>query len=114
MINSHPGEFAALVTAFLWTITALAFEAAGKRVGSLVVNLLRLGIALILSIIFMSFYRGMVLPFDASAHSWLWLSLSGLVGLVFGDFLLFRAFIVIGARISMLMMASVPPFTALL
>jgi drug/metabolite transporter (DMT)-like permease len=113
MIHSHPGEWAALLTAFFWTITALAFESAGKRVGSLVVNLLRLSIALILSMIFLSIFRGRALPLDAPAHAWFWLSASGLVGLVGGDFLLFRAFIVIGARISMLIMASVPPLTAL-
>jgi drug/metabolite transporter (DMT)-like permease len=56
----------------------------------------------------------MFLPLDASIHAWVWLSLSGLIGLVWGDFMLFRAFIVLGARISMLIMASVPPLTALI
>jgi len=114
MFGTHTGEVAALLTAFFWTITALAFEAAGKRVGSLVVNLLRLCIGLLLLSIFTLIVRGMLLPLDASMHAWVWLSLSGLVGLVWGDFLLFRAFIVLGARISMLIMASVPPFTALI
>ena len=38
----HPGEIAALLTAVFWTITALAFEAASRKIGSMVVNLLRL------------------------------------------------------------------------
>ena len=42
MIDSYQGELAALLTAFFWTITALAFESASKKVGSLSVNLLRL------------------------------------------------------------------------
>jgi drug/metabolite transporter (DMT)-like permease len=113
MFGSHTGELAALLTTFFWTFTALAFEAAGKRVGSLVVNLLRLAIGLSLLTIFTKIVRGTFLPFDATGHAWLWLSLSGVVGLVWGDFLLFRAFIVLGARISMLIMASVPPLTAL-
>lgn len=43
------GELAALGTAFCWAGTALAFAAAGRRIGSLVVNLLRLlcGLALL-------------------------------------------------------------------
>ena len=32
------GEWAALLTAIFWTVTALSFESAGKRIGSLVVN----------------------------------------------------------------------------
>jgi len=40
--------------------------------------------------------------------------MSGLVGFVLGDLFLFRAFILIGARISMLIMALVPPITALI
>jgi len=39
---SHLGEFAALLTAMFWTVTALAFEAASRRIGSMAVNLLRL------------------------------------------------------------------------
>jgi drug/metabolite transporter (DMT)-like permease len=40
--------------------------------------------------------------------------MSGLIGFVLGDLFLFRAFILIGARISMLIMAMVPPLTALM
>jgi drug/metabolite transporter (DMT)-like permease len=43
-----------------------------------------------------------------------WLSLSGLVGFTLGDLFLFRAFVVVGARISMLMMTLVPLFTTVL
>ncbi|MBN1349698.1 DMT family transporter [candidate division KSB1 bacterium] len=114
MLLSRPGEFAALMTAVFWTITALAFEAAGKRVGSLVVNLLRLLFGFIFLSAYVLLFRGMLLPLDASAENWLWLSLSGVIGLAIGDLLLFRAFIAIGARISMLIMAAVPPITAII
>jgi drug/metabolite transporter (DMT)-like permease len=63
--------------------------------------------------LFALFYRGLLLPVDAPGHAWLWLTLSGLVGFVFGDLCLFQAFVVIGARISMLLMALSPPMTAL-
>ncbi|NIM20273.1 MAG: EamA family transporter [Candidatus Latescibacteria bacterium] len=113
-MESYLGEFAALATAFFWTVTALAFEAAGKRVGSLSVNVIRLCIGFVFLSVCLYAFRGSAFPVDASAHAWLWLSISGLVGLVLGDFLLFKAFIRIGSRISMLIMASVPPLTALI
>lgn len=113
MIN-HPGELAALLTAVFWTITALAFEAASRKIGSMVVNLLRLIAGFCFLTLFVFFYRGMLLPTDASPHAWLYLVLSGLIGFVFGDLCLFQAFVVVGARISMLLMALAPPMTALI
>ena len=56
----------------------------------------------------------MLLPLDATANAWIWLSASGLVGFVIGDLFLFQAYLEIGARISMLIMSLVPPITALL
>ncbi|HBT17613.1 MAG TPA: EamA family transporter, partial [Firmicutes bacterium] len=44
-MNSHIGELAALTTAICWTFNAIAFESAGKKVGSLSVNYLRLFVA---------------------------------------------------------------------
>lgn len=106
------GEIAALLTAVFWTVTSMAFESAGKKVGSLAVNLIRLVIAFFIYAIYTQVTRGMWFPFDAGAERWLWLILSGLVGFVIGDLFLFQAFVVIGARISMLIMAMTPPFTA--
>jgi drug/metabolite transporter (DMT)-like permease len=107
------GQVAALVTAICWTITPITFEAAGKRVGSLSVNFIRLIIAFMLIGVFTTFTRGMFLPLDASASAWLWLSISGVIGFVLGDLFLFEAFVLIGSRISLLIMAVVPPITAL-
>ncbi len=112
-MNAHFGEIAALLTAVFWTITALAFESASKKIGSLVVNILRLSIALIFLSIYTWFSRGLFFPSDASMHGWLWLALSGLVGFVIGDLLLFQAYVVIGARISMLFMSLAPPIAAI-
>jgi len=112
-LNSHTGEFAALLTTVFWTITALSFETAGKRIGSLHLNLLRLGLAMFLLAGFSWINRSMPFPLDATAHQWTWLSLSGFVGFVIGDFCLFQAFIIIGARVSMLLMTLAPPIAAL-
>jgi drug/metabolite transporter (DMT)-like permease len=108
----HAGEIAALGTAACWTVSSLAFEAAGRRAGSLAVNLIRLVMAVFLLGAFTWATRGLPLPLDASAHAWLWLGLSGLVGFTIGDLCLFRAFVVVGARVSMLLMTLVPVLTA--
>lgn len=109
---AHAGEITSLLTAIFWTVTALAFEAAGKRIGSLAVNLLRLIAGFFFLSIFTWFYRGFLFPTDASAETWFYLVLSGLIGFVLGDLCLFQSFVVIGARVSMLLMALSPPMTA--
>lgn len=113
MIHSHAGELSALVAALFWTFTAIAFEAAGKRIGSVTVNLLRLFMAFIFLGIFTFFSRGHFFPAGASAHNWIWLSVSGFVGFVLGDLFLFRAYVIVGARISMLIMSLAPPIAAI-
>lgn len=113
-MESKIGELAALATAFCWTITALAFESASKKVGSIAVNIIRLVMALVLLSLFSWFSRGLIFPIDADAHTWYWLILSGLIGFVIGDLFLFEAFARIGSRISMLIMTLVPPITAIL
>lgn len=112
-MSSHLGEFAALLTTVLWTVTALAFEAASKRIGSMHVNILRLGMAAVFFSVFSFFYRGMILPFDADMHTWIWLALSGIVGFIIGDYCLFQAYVITGARVAMLMMTLAPIFAAL-
>jgi drug/metabolite transporter (DMT)-like permease len=112
--SAHLGELAALTTAVCWAGSSLAFTRAGRRIGALALNLIRLGLALVFSALLGLLMRGLPLPTDASAEQWGWLSLSGLVGFVFGDLCLFRAFVLLGPRIAMLLMATAPPMTAVL
>lgn len=114
MPTSHVGELAALGTAVCWGTSALAFEAAGGRIGSMVVNFLRLIVGLGFLTAYATVVRGLPLPTDASVHAWSWLALSGIVGFTFGDLCLFRAFVVIGPRLSTLMMSLAPPMTAVI
>lgn len=113
-MQNHFGEIAGVLTAVFWTVTSLAFESAGKKVGSLSVNLIRLVMAFFFIGIYSWVARGFFFPTDATLFHWKWLALSGLIGFVIGDLLLFQAFVVVGARISMLMMALAPPFAALI
>jgi len=86
-IESHFGEFAALLTALFWTVSAIAFETASRRLGSLSVNILKLVIGLVFLSVLIFLRRKILLPADASPENWIWLTLSGLAGFVFGDLL---------------------------
>lgn len=111
---SYSGELAAIATALCWTCCAVAFTEAGKRVGSRAVNVIRIVMALGLFVVYEWIVRGLPLPTDAPAHTWGWLGLSGLIGFTIGDLCIFRAFLVIGTRPTMLIMALAPPMTAVL
>jgi drug/metabolite transporter (DMT)-like permease len=113
-VTGSIGEVAALATAFFWAGSAVAFEAASKRVGSVPVNLLRLVVAFVLLAAFGLLFHGRALPLEAPPDAWLWLSLSGLVGFTLGDLCLFRSFVLVGARRSLLLMCLAPPMTAIL
>lgn len=114
MITSRIGELAALGTALSWTVMGMFFESAGKKVGSLAVNFIRLVFGFIFISIFTYFVRGQVFPMDASLHNWTWLGISGVMGFFLGDIFLFQAYIEIGTRITLLIMAASPPITAIL
>ncbi len=112
-MQSHMGEMAALVSAICFTLNAIFFESAGKRVGSMAVNYMRLFLGFIFLSVFSFFARGIAFPVDATGHAWFWLFISGLLGLILGDMFLFQAFLEIGSRISLLIMSAAPPLTAL-
>ncbi len=111
--ENHIGELAALCTALFWTVTALAFESASLKIGSLSVNVIRLVLAFIFLSIYNTITRGMIIPVDASTEAWIWLLLSGLIGFVLGDLFLFKSYTIIGSRFAMLVMNLVPPIAAL-
>lgn len=113
MITNHYGEFAALLVAIFWTITALAFESATKKVGSIAVNIIRLVIGLLFLSTLTLILRGKFLPLDASMHNWIWLGVSGLIGFVIGDLFLFKSYSIVGSWFSMLMMTLAPPIAAI-
>ncbi|HEX5742291.1 MAG TPA: DMT family transporter, partial [Flavobacteriaceae bacterium] len=114
MLLTHKGELIALLTAVFWTITSLAFQQATRRAGSISVNIIRLLIALVIYAVISSFTRGMFLPFDASSHQWIWMSISGLIGFVFGDYFLLKSYEFISARITMLIMSLAAPLASII
>jgi len=109
---SYFGETVALAVAFSWTFTALFFEFATKRIGTLNVNLLRLLFAFVLLSGLLWGITGHFLPFGANSQAWIWLALSGLVGFVFGDICLFYSYTLISAQYAQLLMTLAPAFAA--
>lgn len=109
----HIGEFAALGVAICWTLSALSFEKAGSKIGSLSVNIIRLMTAIILLGLIAWITRGHFLPTDATLTQWLWLSLSGFIGFFLGDLFLFHSYSIIGSRMAQLVMTLAPPMTAI-
>jgi len=107
-LTAFHGEIAALTTAVCWSFTAVFFSYGGRRVGSLIVNRSRLLFALVLLLATHLALRGTLLPLGAEPFRWGWLGLSSVLGLVIGDAALFQAFVLIGPRLSMLMMSLVP------
>jgi len=113
-MDPYAGELAALATACCWAFGSLLFTFAGRRVGSYTVNIARLWLAFLFLMILHGLMFGMIYPVDAAGYRFLWLGLSGLVGYVFGDGMLFEAFVRIGPRLSMLLMTLVPVIGAFL
>lgn len=107
------GETISLAVAMLWTISALAAEVGSKRLGVFVMNVWRMGLALIFSALFMWVVMGAPYPVYASGEAWGWLLLSGVVGYFFGDWCLFNSYLTIGSRYGQLFMTLAPMFTAI-
>lgn len=114
MGNTYIGEIAALFVSICWAVSSISFEAAGRRVGSLVVNYIRLFLAFCMLGIFGLFINGSFFPTGAGEQQWIWLSISGMIGFFLGDLFLFKSFTIIGSRLSMLVMTFSPALTALI
>lgn len=91
----------------------MSFEEASRRAGSVPVNVLRLLIAFVFLTLANALTRGMPLPTDATPHQWTWLLMSGFVGFFIGDLTLFRAFVLLGARLCALITCTAPVFSLL-
>ena len=102
------GELAALATSFCWSLNSIQFTFAGRRVGSRVVNRVRLIVAVIFLSMTHLVVHGAVWPIEAEPFRWAWLGVSGTIGLIMGDGSLFHAFLLIGPRKSMVLMTLVP------
>lgn len=107
------GELISIGVAFSWTATALLSEYGSKRMGNLTLNVLRMSLTLIFSLILFWYSTGSPIPAGGSVEAYGWMLLSGLVGYVIGDFCLFQCYIIIGSRFGQLFMTLAPLSAAL-
>lgn len=107
------GEIASILTSVCWVLSTISFTESGKRVGSMVVNRVRMVFGLILLISANFFLYKELIPLSASGDRWFWLGLSGFIGLALGDIFLFQSFLLIGPRRAMLFVAAVPVLNTL-
>ena len=111
---TYLGEYISIGVALSWTATALLSEFGSKRLGNLTLNVLRMALALLFSLVLFGVTTGSLLPAGASAEAVGWMLLSGLVGYVIGDFCLFQCYIIIGSRYGQLFMTLAPLSAALM
>ena len=111
---TYLGELISIGVAFSWTATALLSEFGSKRLGNLTLNVLRMALALVFSLVLFGVVTGNPLPPGASTEACGWMLLSGLVGYVIGDFCLFQCYIIIGSRYGQLFMTLAPLAAALM
>jgi drug/metabolite transporter (DMT)-like permease len=114
MMTDHLGELAALGTSLAFSFSAILFTLAGRELGSRLVNRTRLLIALVFITILHWLTFGQLIPVEAGIDRWFWLGLSGFVGFTLGDSFLFQGFVMVGPRVSMLIMAFAPALSVIL
>lgn len=113
-MTHYTGEIIAFLTVLCWAVGSQFFEAAGKRIGALSVNLIRLVLAAVFLCLTLLLTTGQLLPWDFPLRNWCWLAVSGVIGFALGDLFLFKGFVEIGPRLSMLVMSLAAPVTALI
>ena len=107
------GSLASIGASLCWVLTALSFAAAGRQVGSAIVNTSRL----IMAVIILFLIHRAVLDSWWPQMSWesmAWLAASGIIGLGIGDQLCFQALVDVGSRITTLLLTLAPPITAIM
>lgn len=104
------GEVAALATSFFFALTSVIFSTTGRMVGSQVTNRIRLLFALTYLVILNAMLFREPLPFSAESSRWIWLSLSGIIGLSLGDTFFFQSLTSLGPRLGSLLLSLAPIF----
>ena len=99
-----------LATSFFFALTSIIFAESGRMVGSQVTNRIRLIIALFYLVILNSLLFREALPFSAESTRWVWLGLSGVIGLSLGDTFYFQSLISVGPRLGSLLLSLAPIF----
>ncbi len=112
-----PGILFALLTTLSWAICIFPFTQAARRLGSNTLNNFRLLLAAIIVGLFTYFYKPADFTSIFSANysqAWLWLGISGVLGLTIGDYFAFSMYKILGARTGSVLTTFAPAATLFL
>jgi drug/metabolite transporter (DMT)-like permease len=115
-LSSPLGVALGLVTAVCWAISPLCYSAAGRRIGSFAVAVIRVILASVFLLITLPLYRlalGHDLPLPNQTQ-FAWLCASGLSGMVLGDLCYFEALVRLGPRRSSQLQVVAPVVSVLI
>ncbi len=108
------GQLFALMTAACWAQNSLVYSAAGKRVGSTTVTHIRLWVALPAIMLVHLLSNGTLFPMSLPLRGYLFLGSSGFIGFFLADLFIFKAFVDVGPRETLVIMTLSPIFGAVL
>ncbi|WP_017660948.1 EamA family transporter [Baaleninema simplex] len=111
-LTTFRGELAALLAAAFWTISSVLYSRLGQRISPFQLTVIKgtLAIAMILMTLGL---RGMLVP-EIPTFSLLFLALSGIIGISWGDTAFFQTLNRLGPRRTLLVQTLAPSLTALL
>ena len=107
------GEIAALLTSLFFAVNATILTRASVQVGSVIANRTRVAFALLYLLVLNAILFRQPMPLGAEPQRWMWLSLSGVIGLAMGDAFLIQAYIMVGPRLAVLLLSLSTVFSAL-
>ncbi len=108
------GQLFALFTALCWAQNSVVYSFAGKRVSSRTVTHIRLWVALPVMFIVHTVFTGTLIPRGLEPSSYIYLGTSGLMGFCLADLFIFRAFVDLGPRETLVVLTLSPIFAALI
>ncbi len=112
-----PGILFALLTTLSWAICIFPFTQAARKLGSNTLNNFRLLLAAIIVGLFTYFYKPEEFTAIFSSNysqAWLWLGISGVLGLTIGDYFAFSMYKILGARTGSVLTTFAPAATLFL
>jgi drug/metabolite transporter (DMT)-like permease len=108
------GELAAVASALAFTVTAVMFTECGRRYGAVLANRASLPIGLLCLLLIYSLTTGQLFPLHVEPERWLWLGISGLLGFWASFLLIVRSYVLIGPRLTLLIMSLSPILGAIM
>jgi len=112
-VNLVLGEVAAVASALCFSITSIFFTSAGRSVGAALPMRLALPLAWLMLALVHWLRLGQPLPLDAGQQAWIYLGLSGVFGFWLGMVVVLQALVLIGPRLSSLVIAFAPVLTTI-